>query len=115
MHLPYVRKIFAGYEMFFWYSRVLVTPGNRQDIAIVPIVVGAISQRLEAMFGSLLAPYLARDDTLCVVSSDFCHWLGAYTFLLLRFSLIHTHLGDQDFHIRIIIPSPHPAILQQFL
>jgi len=57
MHLPYIRKIFEG-----------------QDISIVPIVVGAIDQQQEAEFGALLAPYLARDDTFCVVSSDFCHW-----------------------------------------
>ncbi|KAG6878405.1 hypothetical protein C0993_007587 [Termitomyces sp. T159_Od127] len=57
MHLPYVRKVFAG-----------------QDIKIVPIVVGAISKSVEASFGSLLAPYLQRKDTFCVVSSDFCHW-----------------------------------------
>ncbi|KAG6902888.1 hypothetical protein C0995_010058 [Termitomyces sp. Mi166 len=57
MHLPYVRKVFAG-----------------QDIKIVPIVVGSISKQVEASFGSLLAPYLDRKDTFCVVSSDFCHW-----------------------------------------
>ncbi|KAG6911931.1 hypothetical protein DXG01_000178 [Tephrocybe rancida] len=57
MHLPYVRKVFAG-----------------QNIKIVPIVVGAISKEVEASFGSLLAPYLDREDTFCVVSSDFCHW-----------------------------------------
>jgi len=57
MHLPYVRKIFEG-----------------KDVQIVPIVVGAISQEVEASFGSLLAPYLARDDTFFVISSDFCHW-----------------------------------------
>jgi len=57
MHLPYVRKIFAG-----------------QDITVVPIIVGAISQQLEATYGTLLAPYLDREDTFCVVSSDFCHW-----------------------------------------
>ncbi|KAF8898693.1 MEMO1 family [Infundibulicybe gibba] len=57
MHLPYVRKIFQG-----------------MDIAIVPVMVGAISTASEIAFGTLLAPYLAREDTLCVVSSDFCHW-----------------------------------------
>ncbi|KAJ6519874.1 MEMO1 family [Mycena sanguinolenta] len=57
MHLPYIRKAFEG-----------------KDITIVPIVVGAINQQQEAAFGALLAPYLARDDTFCVVSSDFCHW-----------------------------------------
>ncbi|KAJ7038149.1 MEMO1 family [Mycena alexandri] len=57
MHLPYIRKVFEG-----------------KDIQIVPIMVGAIDQRAEAAFGAILAPYLAREDTFCVVSSDFCHW-----------------------------------------
>ncbi len=41
---------------------------------IVPIVVGSISQQVEAEYGALFAPYLARADTLFVISSDFCHW-----------------------------------------
>ncbi|KDR85037.1 hypothetical protein GALMADRAFT_313909 [Galerina marginata CBS 339.88] len=57
MHLPYVRKVFEG-----------------KDIQIVPIVVGAISEEVEASFGSILAPYLASEDTFFVISSDFCHW-----------------------------------------
>lgn len=44
------------------------------DIKIVPILVGAIDKEKEVAFGRTLAPYLARDDTFCVVSSDFCHW-----------------------------------------
>ncbi|KAJ7487653.1 MEMO1 family [Mycena galericulata] len=65
MHLPYIRKLFEG-----------------QEIALVPIMVGAISKESEAAFGALLAPYLAREDTFCVVSSDFCHWgtRFSYTF-----------------------------------
>ncbi|KAF8912706.1 MEMO1 family [Gymnopilus junonius] len=57
MHLPYVRKVFQG-----------------KDIQIVPIVVGAIKKDKESIYGTILAPYLARDDTFFVVSSDFCHW-----------------------------------------
>ncbi|QRV76283.1 AmmeMemoRadiSam system protein B [Ceratobasidium sp. AG-Ba] len=65
MHLPYVRKVFQGL-----------------DIKIVPILVGAIKKDTEAYFGALLAPYLAKPDTICVVSSDFCHWgtRFSYTF-----------------------------------
>lgn len=47
---------------------------DRQDIKVVPIVVGGISKDDEAFFGELLAPFLAQEDTFCVVSSDFCHW-----------------------------------------
>ncbi|KAG8812383.1 hypothetical protein FRC17_002045 [Serendipita sp. 399] len=57
LHLPYIRKIFEGL-----------------DIKIVPILVGAVTTRDEATFGALLAPYLVREDTFTVVSSDFCHW-----------------------------------------
>jgi AmmeMemoRadiSam system protein B len=57
LHLPYIRKAFEGL-----------------DIKIVPILVGALATEQEAEFGSLLAPYLAREDTFTVISSDFCHW-----------------------------------------
>ncbi|KAI0932254.1 hypothetical protein AcW1_000573 [Taiwanofungus camphoratus] len=57
MHLPYIRKIFEGLS-----------------VSVVPILIGAIDQDKEVAFGNLLAPYLTRDDTFCVVSSDFCHW-----------------------------------------
>lgn len=57
----------------------LLTPSSpdhchRKDISIVPILVGAINKVKEESFGNLLAPYFAREDTLVVVSSDFCHW-----------------------------------------
>lgn len=44
------------------------------DIKIVPVLVGAIDKNKETSYGKLLAPYLARDDTFTIVSSDFCHW-----------------------------------------
>lgn len=57
MHLPYIRKVFEG-----------------EDIKIVPILVGSLRTDAEATFGALLAPYLEKEDTFTVVSSDFCHW-----------------------------------------
>ncbi|KLO14434.1 UPF0103-domain-containing protein [Schizopora paradoxa] len=63
MHLSYVRKVFEGL-----------------DIKIVPILVGAINSSSEARYGALLAPFLQRSDTLCVVSSDFCHWGTRFSF-----------------------------------
>ncbi|KAI0094658.1 MEMO1 family [Irpex rosettiformis] len=57
MHLPYVRKVFEG-----------------KDISIVPILVGAIDKEKEEVYGRIIAPYLAEEDTICVISSDFCHW-----------------------------------------
>ncbi|KAH7915803.1 MEMO1 family [Hygrophoropsis aurantiaca] len=58
MHLPYVRKVFE----------------SSADITIVPVLVGALSQQKEREYGAILAPYLEREDTIFVISSDFCHW-----------------------------------------
>jgi len=63
LHLSYVRKVFEG-----------------MDIKIVPVLVGAINNASEARYGALLAPFLERPDTFCVVSSDFCHWGTRFSF-----------------------------------
>lgn len=68
MHLPYVRKAFEG-----------------KDIKIVPILVGSLRTEDEATFGALLAPYLEREDTFTVVSSDFCHWYVGFVYLEIVF------------------------------
>jgi len=47
---------------------------RRNPITIVPILVGSIDKGKETLFGKILAPFLQRNDTFCVVSSDFCHW-----------------------------------------
>lgn len=44
------------------------------QIKIIPIMVGSISERKERMYGELLAKYLVDPQTLFIVSSDFCHW-----------------------------------------
>lgn len=89
MHLPYVRKVFEGFVhtssltslvqalsgMLLILDRAMLV---RLDIKIVPVLVGAIDKEKEVAFGRTLAPYLARDDTFCVVSSDFCHWYVFY-------------------------------------
>eukprot|EP01022_Parablepharisma_sp_SALTPOND_P028313 TRINITY_DN70785_c1_g1_i1.p1 TRINITY_DN70785_c1_g1~~TRINITY_DN70785_c1_g1_i1.p1 ORF type:complete len:366 (+),score=26.85 TRINITY_DN70785_c1_g1_i1:104-1099(+) len=41
---------------------------------IVPIVVGDLREDQEKHFGEIMAGYFEDDDTLFVVSSDFCHW-----------------------------------------
>ncbi|TCD71488.1 hypothetical protein EIP91_008868 [Steccherinum ochraceum] len=86
MHLPYVRKIFNKQDA--------------QDIKIIPIVVGSIQKEKEEKFGAVLAPYLAKDDTLFVISSDFCHW-GT------RFQYTYYTPGDGQAAIRLS-RSHHP-------
>lgn len=45
-----------------------------KNFTIIPILVGSLSPEREALYGRLLAPYMADSQTLFVISSDFCHW-----------------------------------------
>ena len=56
MHLPFIKKALG-----------------EQEFKLVPIMVGEIDGN-EEYFGKLLAPYFDDENTLFVISSDFCHW-----------------------------------------
>ncbi|GFZ50149.1 hypothetical protein JCM24511_07904 [Saitozyma sp. JCM 24511] len=58
MHLPYIRHIFAG----------------RNDLQLVPILVGHPSARLLIDLSKALESYWNDPGTFFVISSDFCHW-----------------------------------------
>ena len=58
--------------------------GTQQTVKVVPILVGNLSVAREAFYGQLLAPYLLDDHTLVVVSSDFCHWGGRFSYREVR-------------------------------
>ena len=62
LHLPYIFKCFE------------VEEPEHQRPTLVPIMVGSLSQKAEATYGTILAPYLDDDANLFIVSSDFCHW-----------------------------------------
>jgi AmmeMemoRadiSam system protein B len=62
MHLPYIRKVFAGLSF-----------------KLVPLIIGATEPAQERRLGEVLAPYLEDPTNLFIVSSDFCvrpkqHW-----------------------------------------
>lgn len=59
MQLPYIAKVMADFKDSF---------------TIVPILVGSLTVGEEALYGSILAPYLSDPQNLFVISSDFCHW-----------------------------------------
>ncbi|KAG2209540.1 hypothetical protein INT47_008384 [Mucor saturninus] len=59
MHLPFIYKLFER---------------KINEIKIVPILVGSISDRKERMYGETLADYLSNPENLFIISSDFCHW-----------------------------------------
>ena len=58
LHTPFIRKMFADYP----------------EVLLTPIMVGNLSAKKEKEFGKKLAPYIADDGTLFIISSDFCHW-----------------------------------------
>lgn len=45
-----------------------------ENIKLVPIMVGSIDAVQEEYYGKILSKYIDMDDTLFVVSTDFCHW-----------------------------------------
>jgi len=81
MHLPYIRHVMKG-----------------KDFTIVPIMVGNLSPEMEAHVGTRLAPYLADEGNLFVVSSDFCHWgqRFRYTYYNQEDGLIHKSIENLD-------------------
>jgi AmmeMemoRadiSam system protein B len=57
MHLPYIKHVFG-----------------EQEVKLLPIMVGSLSQKSVEYFGKIFSEYLKDDKTLFVISSDFCHW-----------------------------------------
>lgn len=57
LHTPFIKRAFLNH-----------------DVKLVPIMVGSISNKKEQEFGQKLAPFLCDEETLFIVSSDFCHW-----------------------------------------
>ena len=44
------------------------------SVTVVPIIVGATNMKIAEEYGKLFAPYFQREDTIFIISSDFCHW-----------------------------------------
>ena len=74
----------------------------------MPILVGGISKEKEVSFGRLLAPYLEREDTICVVSSDFCHWYTHPLFRAMHRSLTESLRGTRFQYTHYYGSAPDP-------
>ncbi|KRX05425.1 hypothetical protein PPERSA_05534 [Pseudocohnilembus persalinus] len=57
MHLPFIYKQL-----------------NSQPFKLVPIMVGNLEYKTEQYYAKLLAKYFDDENTVFIVSSDFCHW-----------------------------------------
>lgn len=65
------------------------------EVKIVPILVGSISERKEQMYGEILAEYLENPENLFIVSSDFCHWGSRFKYTY------YTKTNDDDHPIQL--------------
>lgn len=64
MHLPYIKKIFKN-----------------QDIELLPLMVGQIPMDKLSIYAQALLEYFLDDETVFIVSSDFCHWGERFDFV----------------------------------
>lgn len=72
--------------------------------------MGSISKETEARFGSILAPYLASEDTFFVISSDFCHW-SVILYECLTGPVLNHHIGrGTRFSYTYYYPEPTSAL-----
>ena len=66
MHLPYIHHLL---------SQHFNSKEKEENFPkLVPILVGSTSPTAEKSFGKILASYLANEENVFVISSDFCHW-----------------------------------------
>lgn len=71
MQLPYIEKMMNGYTNFFTEFSLKF---HRASYALVPVLVGSLSKKMEDHYGSIFAKYLDDPSNFFVISSDFCHW-----------------------------------------
>jgi len=63
MHLPFLKHIFG-----------------KMPVKLIPIIVGTINTEVEGALSQAFTNYMKDNETLFVVSSDFCHWGLNYGF-----------------------------------
>lgn len=61
-------------EMQYPYIYKVLSDCQKENIPVLPIMVGNISSAQADIYGQILAPMLARPDVFTIISSDFCHW-----------------------------------------
>ncbi|CAK8995441.1 Protein MEMO1 (Mediator of ErbB2-driven cell motility 1) (Memo-1), partial [Durusdinium trenchii] len=61
-------------EMQLPFLALLLQGPKRPPAKLVPMLVGQVDAKAEALYGQRLAPLLQEEGTIFVISSDFCHW-----------------------------------------
>ena len=99
MHLPYAKMVGA------------------EDCTIVPIMVGDIKDQLADQFAQLLDPYFKAENTIFLVSSDFCHWGKRFQYTPYQPTLgpIHAYIEDLDKQGMALIETQSFSKFDQYL
>ncbi|KAK0081311.1 hypothetical protein PV325_012406 [Microctonus aethiopoides] len=102
MQLPFIAKVMQDFK---------------NEFTIIPILVGSLSPDKEAIYGKLLAPYIADPQNLFVISSDFCHWgqRFRYTYYDRSCGPIHRSIQNLDKMGMDIIESLNPTSFTEYL
>lgn len=99
MQLPYLAKVFKGY-----------------DFKIVPVLVGSLDKQNEELFGKIFARYLDDSQNFFVISSDFCHWgkRFSYTFYDTSRGAIHESIEWLDHEGMRIIETQNASTFHEY-
>jgi MEMO1 family protein len=57
MHFPWIAKTFGV-----------------ENVKLIPIIIGDMDDNLSKSLAKLLSKYMEDEESLFVISSDFCHW-----------------------------------------
>lgn len=104
-------------EMQLPYIAHAIAATGRPTIKVVPILVGALDARAEALYGSTLAKYLDNPSIFFAISSDFCHWGTRFDYTPYKkdFGPIHKYIEALDFEGIKCIQKKDPALFHSYL
>jgi len=55
--------------------------GSRDDVSIVPLIVGTLYKEDVKMYVNVLKEYFIDPNTLFIISTDFCHWGARFGYM----------------------------------
>lgn len=72
MQYPYIAKIQNDANK--------IKGNTNKMIPVLPIMCGSVSNSKESSYGKLLAEIVSRPDVVSIISTDFCHWGGRFSY-----------------------------------
>jgi len=88
--------------------------GSREDVSIVPLMVGTLYQEDLKMYVNILKKYFMDPSTLFVVSTDFCHWGARFGYMDYT-SSVSQHVQKLDKQAQDIISEFNPQKFKDYL